>query len=349
MNHAAFAAFAVVVSHLSRGSNSFLVSQHYTSCVTRRILSHKKGHCFAFSDGWLHEVAWRMDLLWCGKPKKQLLVFISDVARAREELDGLRRPTRPFNPLTIIQVKNAERNLDDGPSSLSSPVNSCWSCCLWHTATNYHRHRPLLTQRRLVMTASMLVAGLAMIGLTLMVMPSQCNQSDINANGRLQCQIQNARNAFISQDRPKREAYWTKSLENMSKFFFGHFSQKQTRKGTSTCASFSVSSLQDEYESSAKNSSGKVLLVKKAIKIIWGLTWGFHPFHSSSKGNNRIECREKNPKRNANLDTLKRFFDFSTLLRWSFSKYDDGIFLLARILLQIISILYHTRPPLWKS
>ena len=32
-------------------------------------------------------------------------LLFADVARAREELDGLRRPTRPFNPLTIIQVK----------------------------------------------------------------------------------------------------------------------------------------------------------------------------------------------------------------------------------------------------
>ena len=31
--------------------------------------------------------------------------YSADVARAREELDGLRRPTRPFNPLTIIQVQ----------------------------------------------------------------------------------------------------------------------------------------------------------------------------------------------------------------------------------------------------
>ena len=40
----------------------------------------------------------------------KFIVFVADVVRAREELDGLRQPSRPFNPLTIIQVRVCEKN-----------------------------------------------------------------------------------------------------------------------------------------------------------------------------------------------------------------------------------------------
>ena len=40
----------------------------------------------------------------------KFIVFVADVVRAREELDGLRQPSRPFNPLTIIQVRVSEKN-----------------------------------------------------------------------------------------------------------------------------------------------------------------------------------------------------------------------------------------------
>ena len=40
---------------------------------------------------------------------RKFIVFVADVVRAREELDGLRQPSRPFNPLTIIQVRVCEK------------------------------------------------------------------------------------------------------------------------------------------------------------------------------------------------------------------------------------------------
>ena len=72
-----------------------------------------------------------------------LLFLVADVLRAREELDGLRHcKSRPFNPLTIIQVKNAERNVDNSE-------NDTWwrsSNVLWNTTGCFHlwnlRHEP---------------------------------------------------------------------------------------------------------------------------------------------------------------------------------------------------------------
>ena len=62
-------------------------------------------------------------------------VLVADVLRAREELDGLRHcKSRPFNPLTIIQVKNAERNVDNSE-------NDTWwrsSNVLWNTTGCLH-------------------------------------------------------------------------------------------------------------------------------------------------------------------------------------------------------------------
>ena len=115
------------------------------------------------------------------------------MARARDELDGLRRPGRPFNPLTIIQVKNAERNHD------SSQDNSCWmqrrGAGLWHT----------IRSRRLYMTAS-LFAGFVMVGLTLWALP-------------------NSPDEMLYANRHRRDAaHWTRVFENISKFSFSTIS-----------------------------------------------------------------------------------------------------------------------------
>ena len=137
---------------------------------------------------------WGLQHQYFTSKKKELLVTfylftfktVADVARAREELDGLKRPSRPFNPLTIIQVKNAERNLDDGKSS-------CWSY------RGYHHRRQ---KRRFVLTVS-LITGLGLIGLSAWAkLPSSDPQ---------ECQVQPL------QNRLRRGTYWTKSYDNISK------------------------------------------------------------------------------------------------------------------------------------
>lgn len=134
--------------------------------------------------------------------------LVADVARAREELDGLRRPSRPFNPLTIIQVKNAERNLDDGGGGSGSG-----NCCL--LSSYYIASHP---KPKFIFTVSLL-AGLAMIGLAVWVLPTHhCGDSS-----RLLCQVHaSASKAAAVQTRLRRETYWTKSYDNISK---SHFSK----------------------------------------------------------------------------------------------------------------------------
>lgn len=114
------------------------------------------------------------------------------MAAAKAELDGLRRPQRPLNPLTIIQIKNAERNVDDTQHG-----------CLWHLGL----YR-MLTFRssRLCFTAS-LALGLVMVGVMVWASPDNCHNQMICLE-----------EPSAMPNRHRRNAQWVISYDNISKF-----------------------------------------------------------------------------------------------------------------------------------
>ena len=114
------------------------------------------------------------------------------MAAAKAELDGLRKPSRPFNPLTIIQIKNAERNLD------SRRESQWWS--VWHLVQYYSR-------LRLCVTASLCV-GLVLVGFMVWRLPYDC-QDELCGRSTHPSALPN---------RLKRNAHWSKTYEDIGKF-----------------------------------------------------------------------------------------------------------------------------------
>ena len=119
----------------------------------------------------------------------------ADVAAAKAELDGLRRPQRTYNPLTIIQIKNAERNLD----SRGHQDSQWWS--VWHFAQYYSRLRLCAT--------AFLCLGLLVVGLMLW-----SSTSYHNCQNAALCQ---SSNPSVLPNRLKRNAQWSKTYEDIGK------------------------------------------------------------------------------------------------------------------------------------
>ena len=119
----------------------------------------------------------------------------ADVAAAKAELDGLRRPQRTYNPLTIIQIKNAERNLD----SRGHQDSQWWS--MWHFAQYYSRLRLCAT--------AFLCLGLLVVGLMLW-----SSTSYHNCQNAALCQ---SSNPSVLPNRLKRNAQWSKTYEDIGK------------------------------------------------------------------------------------------------------------------------------------
>ena len=117
------------------------------------------------------------------------------MAAAKAELDGLRRPPGQYNPLTIIQIKNAERNLD----SSRGQDSQWWS--VWHLVQYYSR-------LRLCVTVS-LCLGLVMVGLMIWTLPYDCQNDE-------RCHQNNQPSAL--PNRLKRNAQWSKTYEDIGKY-----------------------------------------------------------------------------------------------------------------------------------
>ena len=122
----------------------------------------------------------------------------ADVAAAKAELDGLRRPQRTYNPLTIIQIKNAERNLD----SRGHQDSQWWS--VWHFAQYYSRLRLCAT--------AFLCLGLLVVGLMLW-----SSTSYHNCQNAALCQ---SSNPSVLPNRLKRNAQWSKTYEDIGKLTY---------------------------------------------------------------------------------------------------------------------------------
>lgn len=102
------------------------------------------------------------------QPSEDLLSCLCFVS-ARAELDG-NRP-RPHNPLTIIQVKDPERNMETGSSSFYS--SSCPRSCSWGMT---HQLNHLSTSRKWSFLISVLACA-CLMGVFLWGVPcSQGNQ-----------------------------------------------------------------------------------------------------------------------------------------------------------------------------
>ena len=119
------------------------------------------------------------------------------MAAAKAELDGLRRPQRTYNPLTIIQIKNAERNLDSRGQD-----SQWWS--VWHLAQYYSRLRLCAT--------AFLCLGLLIVGLMLWSSMKYNCQNDLCQNI----------NPSVLPNRLKRNAQWSKTYEDIGKRYSRH-------------------------------------------------------------------------------------------------------------------------------